>query len=453
MIGGSKRSTSLARRLVLIATLWSLVLFAVGGVTLSWVFARSVRQSFDDRLEVLLEGLIAVAEVGPGGVLVVSDPPGEPRFRTPLSGWYWQIETTGALVRSRSLWDQDLPAAAAETAVVNGPSDQRLRMLSRAIMIGDRIYRFRVAGDTEGIARATARFSLTVVSALSVLGLTLVMAVLFQVMIGLRPLARLGEAIKLIRSGEAERLDGEYPRELEPVVAELNSLIEQNQEVIERARAHGGNLAHALKTPLSILANEAERDDDHRIARATRRELPRIERLITHHLARARMAGVTSALASRQRVAPVVDELIRTLQKLYERQGIRLTRGDTHDALFQGEREDLLEMLGNLLENACKWARSQVRVSLEPAADGFDAHVDDDGPGLPAEERERAIERGRRLDESVPGSGLGLAIVADHAKLYRGRLVLAESPLGGLRATLHLPGRLVTKPPTDVAAG
>lgn len=443
---------SLATRLVLIATLWSLVLFAAGGVTLSWIFARSVKQGFDDRLEVLLEGLIGVTEIGPGGVLVVGDPPGEPRFRTPLSGWYWQVETPRGMLRSRSLWDQDLPQAAAEKAVVRGPDEQRLRMLSRAIVMGERIYRFRVAGDTEGIALATARFSLTVTTALSVLGFTLVLAVLFQVIIGLRPLTRLGEGIKHIRSGEAERLDGAFPRELEPVVSELNTLIAHNQEVVERARSHGGNLAHALKTPLSILANEAERGDDARLAEATRRQLPRMERLINHHLARARMAGTSGALTSRQPIGAVLAELIRTLEKIYDRRDIEITRTDRVEAVFQGEREDLMEMLGNLLDNACKWASSEVQVRVEPAGDGFEVHVDDDGPGLPACERARVVERGRRLDESVPGSGLGLAIVADHAKLYRGRLTLGDSALGGLRASLHLPGLVIDQRPAPARA-
>ena len=437
---GTRRAQSLAGRLVLLATIWSLVLFAAGGVTLSWIFAESVKRNFDERLEVLLRGLIAVTEIDPTGRLIVGDPPGEPRFRAPLSGWYWQIETPSGLIRSRSLWDRDLPQAAQETAMVRGPNDQRLRMLSRAIVMGDRVYRFRVAGETAAIERATAQFSLSVSVSLAVLGLGLILAVLFQVAVGLRPLGRLRHQLQRIRSGEAERLDGPFPCELEPVVGELNGLLAHNQDILERARAHGGNLAHALKTPLSILANEAERGDDARLAEATRRQLPRMERLINHHLARARIAGPTGTLTARQPVAPVLTELLRTLGKLYARRGVRLARADGNDAVFQGEREDLMEMLGNLLDNACKWAEGEVRVAVEPAASGFCVHIDDDGPGLPAAERARVVERGRRLDENVPGSGLGLAIVADHAKLYHGRLTLADSPLGGLRATLQLPG-------------
>jgi signal transduction histidine kinase len=445
-----RRAHSLAGRLVLLATLWSLVLFAAGGVTLSWIFAESVKRNFDERLEVLLRGLIAVTEIGPAGELVVGDPPGEPRFRTPLSGWYWQIETPAGLIRSRSLWDRDLPQVAAATAMVRGPGDQRLRMLSRAIVMGDRVYRFRIAGETDAIARATAQFSLSVSVSLAVLGLGLILAVLFQVAVGLRPLGRLRQQLQRIRTGEAERLAGPFPHELEPVVEELNGLLAHNQDIVERARAHGGNLAHALKTPLSILANEAERGDDARLAEATRRQLPRMERLINHHLARARIAGPTGARTGRQPVGPVLAELLRTLGKLYAGRGVDLARADGHEAVFQGEREDLTEMLGNLLDNACKWAEREVRVTVEPAPAGFAVHVDDDGPGLPADERARVVERGRRLDENVPGSGLGLAIVADHAKLYRGRLDLADGPMGGLRASLHLPGSCET--PTAEAA-
>jgi len=449
-VPGPARPHSLAGRLVLLASLWSLVLFAAGGVTLSWIFAHSVKLGFDERLEVLLRGLIAVTEIGPDGRLLVGDPPGEPRFRTPLSGWYWQIETPTGLIRSRSLWDRDLPQAVADTALVRGPGNQRLRMLSRAIVMGDRVYRFRVAGETDAIARATAQFSLTVSVALAVLGLGLVAAVLVQVTLGLRPLTRLRQELQRIRSGEAERLSGPFPDELAPVVDELNGLLAHNQDVVERARAHGGNLAHALKTPLSILANEAERQDDARLADVTRRQLPRMERLINHHLARARIAGTAGLLTGRQPVTPVLEELLRTLRKLHGRRGVGLRRVYGHDAVFQGEREDLMEMLGNLLDNACKWATREVRVAIEADRTGFVAHIDDDGPGLPPAERARVIERGRRLDENVPGSGLGLAIVADHAKLYRGRLELTASPLGGLRASLHLPGSCET-PTADAA--
>ena len=450
MTAPGRRAHSLAGRLVLLATLWSLVLFAAGGITLSWIFAESVKRNFDERLEVLLRGLIAVTEIGPAGELIVGDPPGEPRFRTPLSGWYWQIETPSGLIRSRSLWDRDLPQVAAATAMVRGPGDQRLRMLSRAIVMGDRVYRFRIAGETDAIARATAQFSLSVSVSLAVLGLGLILAVLFQVAVGLRPLGRLRQQLQRIRTGAAERLDGPFPHELEPVVEELNGLLAHNQDIVERARAHGGNLAHALKTPLSILANEAERGDDARLAEATRRQLPRMERLINHHLARARIAGPTGARTGRQPVGPVLAELLRTLGKLYAGRGVDLARADGHEAVFQGEREDLTEMLGNLLDNACKWAEREVRVTVEPAPAGFAVHVDDDGPGLPAAERARVVERGRRLDENVPGSGLGLAIVADHAKLYRGRLDLADGPMGGLRASLYLPGGCET--PTAEAA-
>ncbi len=447
-----RRTGSLAGRLVLLASLWSLVVFAAGGFALSWIFAQSVKDGFDERLEVLMQGLIAVSDFGPDGQLTVGSPPGEPRFRAPLSGWYWQVETPDGLIRSRSLWDRDLPKAAVPVTYVRGPGEQRLRMLSRAILMGDTVYRFRVAGETDSITQATARFSVTVAVALGVLGLGLVLAVLAQVTLGLRPLTRLGGAIQRIRWGEAERLEGIYPRELAPVVAELNSLLAHNQEVVERARAHGGNLAHALKTPLSILANEAERGDDRRLAAAARRQLPRMERLINHHLARARMAGAAGALTGHQPVGPVLGELIRTLGKLHGAKDLAIRRTDTVQAVFQGEREDLMEMLGNLMDNACKWARQRVHITLAPAGDGFDVHVDDDGPGLPEVERQRVIERGRRLDESVPGSGLGLAIVADHAKLYRGRLTLHASPLGGLRASLHLPGLALAAPGSLYAA-
>jgi len=267
-----------------------------------------------------------------------------------------------------------------------------------------------------------------------------VLATLFQVRFGLSPLRAIRQDLTAIRSGEAEKLEGQLPDEIRPLQHELNALIQSNREIVERARTHVGNLAHALKTPLSVITNEARGRKDPFAAKVIEQaEIMRTQ--ITHHLDRARVAARSGAIGDITDVEAVVAALKRTLDRIYDGRGVALEVSAEPGLKFQGEKQDLEEMVGNLLDNACKWAKSRVR--LEAArTDGsrnFIVLVDDDGPGLTEAERERAVKRGQRLDESKPGSGLGLSIVADLAHLYKGRLRLEPSPEGGLRARLELP--------------
>jgi signal transduction histidine kinase len=243
-----------------------------------------------------------------------------------------------------------------------------------------------------------------------------------------------------IRSGEAERLEGEQPEEIRPLQQELNALIQSNRDIVDRARTHVGNLAHALKTPLSVIANEARAHGGPLSAKMVEQaEIMRTQ--ITHHLDRARMAARSGAIGDVTDVARVLQALKRTVDRIYEERGIEIAIASAPRLKFQGEKQDFEEMVGNLLDNACKWARSRVKASAE-RADGtgkFTVIVDDDGPGLTEEDRSKIGRRGQRLDETKPGSGLGLSIVADLAHLYKGRFELEPSPEGGLRARLELP--------------
>jgi signal transduction histidine kinase len=272
-----------------------------------------------------------------------------------------------------------------------------------------------------------------------VLGLGLVLATLFQVRFGLSPLRAIRQDLAAIRSGEAEKLEGELPDEIRPLQRELNALIQSNREIVERARTHVGNLAHALKTPLSVIRNEARSHEGPLSSKVIEQaEIMRTQ--ITHHLDRARVAARSSVIGDVTDVEGVLHALKRTLDRIYEERGIDLEVGAPPGLRFQGEKQDFEEMVGNLLDNACKWAERRVTAQAALAKNGnFAVIVDDDGPGLSEGDRAKAVKRGQRIDESKPGSGLGLSIVADLAHLYKGRFELEPSPEGGLRARLELP--------------
>jgi signal transduction histidine kinase len=382
---------------------------------------------------------------------------GQPIFGIPFSGWYWQIKSLGKGSRpdfvSDSLLDQQLnlpstngvgpDASLTRCANIEGPNDQRLRIVEREIRTSgadSTPYSYAVAGDSTEIDRDLAAFTTMLIAALAVAGLGLVAATFFQVRFGLSPLRAIRQGLAAIRSGEAEKLEGELPLEIEPLQQELNALIQSNREIVERARTHVGNLAHALKTPLSVISNEARTQSDALAAKVIE-QAEVMHNQITHHLDRARVAARSSAIGEMTDVGAVLQALKRTLDRIYEERGLEVELVTAPGLKFQGEKQDLEEMVGNLLDNACKWARSKVSASAERS--GTEAKVivivDDDGPGLTKAERASVVKRGQRLDETKPGSGLGLSIVADLAHLYKGRFLLEPSPQGGLRARLELP--------------
>jgi len=378
-------------------------------------------------------------------------------FELPLSGWYWQITALDIgkpeVRSSRSLWDTGLPRLRDEDATTSpdgarhgyaiGPEEQRLRLLERTVDLGeDGRYLIVVAGDPQEIDDAVRSFDRALLATFGTLAAVLLVITMFQVRFGLAPLKRISEALAAIRAGTAERLEGRFPVEIAPLARETNALIDANREIVERARTHVGNLAHALKTPLSVVVNEAAGRDDPLAVKVT--EQAHIMRdQIARHLERARLAAGLKVVASVASVVPVVAALTRTMEKIHQGRGIAIDLDAPADVRFRGERQDLEEMVGNLVDNACKWA--QMRVSVEVVAerrDGIAAVriiIDDDGPGLGPAQRDQVARRGRRLDETKPGSGLGLSIVLELATLYGGNLQLGNAPIGGLRAELVLP--------------
>ncbi|MGC1558636.1 MAG: sensor histidine kinase, partial [Bradyrhizobium sp.] len=351
-------------------------------------------------------------------------------------------------------WDKKLPkledhgaeltAAGIRLGYAEGPEGQTLRMVERPVDLGaDGKFLVDVAGDASEIFDETRNFDYYLVGTFAALSIVLVLTTIFQVRFGLAPLKRISDSIADIRSGRAERLEGEFPVEIAPLARETNALIDANREIVERARTHVGNLAHAIKTPLSVIVNEAAAHSADPFATKVLEQADVMRDQVAHHLERARIAARLTVIATITEVAPVIDALCRTMDKIHRDRGIAIEVANDEKARFRGERQDLEEMAGNLVDNACKWAASRVfiEVSAEPGAGQMlRIIVDDDGRGLSAEERAQVSRRGQRLDESKPGSGLGLSIVVDLAALYGGSLSLGRAPIGGLRAELLLPG-------------
>jgi len=448
---------SLAFRLFASAAAWTLVVIPVAAILLVSLYRQAVERNFDARLNVYLTSLVASSTEE--GASSPQEPAnlGDPIFTIPFSGWYWQIKPLKGAARplyvSDSLLDQqlDLPSSdgiapddtLTRRSYAPGPNSQNLRIVEREIRPAGEVsapYSYAVAGDAAEIDSDLAQFTTMLILALAVLGLGLVIATFFQVRFGLLPLRAIRHDLASIRSGDAESLEGELPDEIRPLQQELNALIHSNREIVARARTHVGNLAHALKTPLSVISNEARTHkgslSDKVVEQA---EIMRMQ--ITHHLDRARVAARSSVIGDTTDVDGVLRALKRTLDRIYDERGIDLRVSSSPGLKFQGEKQDFEEMAGNLLDNACKWAKTRVTIKAEamPGGGSLTVTVDDDGPGLTAAERKRAVKRGQRLDESKPGSGLGLSIVADLAHLYKGRFELKPAPEGGLRARLILP--------------
>lgn len=451
------RPNSLAFRLFASAAAWTLVVLPATAIILVSLYRQAVEKNFDARLNVYLTSL--VASTTQGGVTTPKEATnlGEPVFGIPFSGWYWQIKRLDDATRpdfvSDSLLDQQLELPSQDEvppdnsltrrAYVAGPEAQRLRVVEREIKLAGPLstpYSYAVAGDASEIDRDLAEFTTMLIAALAVLGVGLLLATFFQVRFGLSPLRAMRQNLAAIRSGEAERLEGELPVEIRPLQQELNALIQSNREIVDRARTHVGNLAHALKTPLSVISNEARTHEGPLSTKVVEQaEIMRTH--ITHHLDRAQVAARSSVIGDITDVDQVLQALKRTLDRIYEERGLDLEVGSIPGLKFQGEKQDFEEMVGNLLDNACKWASSRVKAEVRRGGGGkrFLVIVDDDGPGLTKSERAKVGQRGQRLDESKPGSGLGLSIVADLAHLYKGRFELEPSPEGGLRARLELP--------------
>ncbi len=463
------KTNSLAFRLFISAMLLALVILPVTAFLLVAKFRASVERSFDTTLHQFLILMVDNSVVqGESGRLTQPPRMPHPIFKPPYSGWYWQITALDGGEPKRfvspSLLDEEIPlpsqtgvTAGADRlyrASLPGPDGQKLRVVERIITLGPNAdaprYSYLVAADEATYQKEVSAFLTTLTLAFLALGLGMMVATFLQVRYGLRPLREMRKGLAAIRSGKARILEGDYPEEIKPLQKELNALILANHEIVARARGHVENLAHALKIPLSVVTNAADRNEPG-LAKIAATQMAIMRDHITHHLKRAGMAAGAGVIGSVCQLDEVVTPLLRVLGRIYEGRNLSLAAHIPPDAKFSGEKQDLEEILGNLLDNACKWAKSQVRLEAEILTAGSEKKsrednektlrivIDDDGKGLSEAEREQALKRGGRLDESMPGSGLGLAIVVDHVSLYKGTVELAASPLGGLRVILTLP--------------
>ncbi|HJV69059.1 sensor histidine kinase [Ideonella sp.] len=454
---------SLRFRLLAATLVALLVALLLAGVLLAGLFREHVQGQFAATLRTQLDQLTARLEFDPAGRPVI-DPQAltDPRWSSPYSGLYWQLDAAGAtpqrgVLRSRSLWDAELVAEAdalAPGAVhvheIAGPGGTRLLLVERTVRRDDPArtpWRLLVAADLRETDAAVARFNgVLTVSLAALLGL-LGAAAVAQVAVGLAPLRALERALADVHEGRAARLEGRFPAEVQRLTDDFNAVLDRNAEVVARARTQAGNLAHAIKTPLAAMAQAADAarqrpESAAELAALVQEQVAVARRQVDWHLARSRAAAAQGVPGARVALAPVFAGLWRVLQRVHAERGLMLAGGPIDPALaFAGEAQDLHEMLGNLLDNACKWARHELRVSAAPLADGRRLRIviDDDGPGIDAGRREAVLARGARLDESVPGSGLGLAIVQELASLYGGELALGRADAGGLRAELTLP--------------
>ncbi len=457
------RLNSLALRLFATSTAWTLLVLPLAGLIIYSLYREDVQASFDAQLKKLATAIMFDSLSEASDVPASPTNRYEPLFEVTHSGWYWQIKpldnpdlptlVSASLATGRlpSPAERKFPTDSTGTRWMNvpGPTGDPMRIVEVVNTLGYEAdhprYSVIVAGPLDWLDALVANFRYRLTTALALAGLGLVAVTLFQIRFGLLPLKRVEKGLAAIRSGQAARLEGDVPAEIAPLQVELNALIRSNQDVIDRARTQVGNLAHALKTPLAVIINEAH-EDKGTLAHKVTEQAEVMRHSITLYLDRARMAAHVGAIGQVAVVKEVTEPLVRALERINRDRGIAISASVPDGARFQGERQDLEEMLGNLLDNACKWARTQVVLTVRThrpvnriSPGQLEIVVEDDGPGLSQAQRSKLGKRGLRLDESKPGSGLGLSIVTDFVEMYRGHFELDASVFGGLKAILRLP--------------
>ena len=454
--GGERRGlTSLTRRLIGVAALWVGLLLLGGGYALDRVLTGSLTENFDKELEYILnKALFATSEIGPQGEVRFSRPPADQRFLEPYSGIYFQVSGAGAdTFPSRSLWDRRLRVDTTHNDTELHRYDsaefagEPLRIVEQDVILPGSAtrWRFQVAQSREILNRQIRDFRSTLIKSLAALGLGLLVLTALQASYGLWPLRRVRSEVIAIRTGRQRRIAENFPREVYPLVHEINELLAHGEEQADEARRHAGNLAHALKTPLTVITNAATAQAPD-LADTVCREATTMRRQVDHHLARARAIGRRASAQARATVWDSLEAVERAVSRLYPAVTVDID-GDKV-AEVRVERQDLDEMLGNLIENAAKYGGGRVFVTVSRAGgvsgserNWIEIAVEDDGPGIPEAEWQAIFDRGARLDTTgKPGTGLGLAIVRDVAEIYGGTVSLGTSEdLDGLVATLSLP--------------
>ena len=451
MRGRLRTNGSLTRRMILIAAAWISILLAGGGFALDRVLVAAVTRNADDQLGYVLRSLLVSAEIDTAGEVTFNREPADQRFLEPYSGLYWQVSAPEHETwPSRSLWDRQLAYGPPhnDRSVHSYDSrqfkDEKLRVVEQDVRLpGSPVrWRFQVASSREALDAQITILRRTLIRSFLLLGIGLVALAALQTFYGLLPLRRVRLAIARMRAGRANRVEGDMPVEVLPMVDELNALVEHNERQAEEARRHAGNLAHALKTPLTVIMNAATANSDD-LSDTVIREARTMRRQVDHHLARARAVGRRGSAHSRAEVWPSVESVERAVRRLYPH--VRVDMDGPKDLVAHIERQDLDEIMGNLVENAAKYGGGSVFVTVGAHSGFVEIQVEDDGMGIPEADRVRIFDRGVRLDSGKPGTGLGLAIVRDVAEIYDGTVSLEESEdLGGLLVRLRLPAASTT---------
>jgi len=443
-------------RVVALSSIWAMVTLVIIFTLITTLYRQTSERGFDSLLSAHLFNLIGSVGISEEGILSGSPDLGDLRFSQPDSGWYWSVEPASegvsGVLRSSSM-TRPIPSpnvskvpfnpAFQRSYMTEGLDGEELRVFESEFVLDtqNRAARFRVMGNYTELQQEVTTFQHRLLTYLSLFGVGMIAINAAAILFGLQPLRRVRNALAQVREGTAQRLSGSFPTEIEPLANETNALIENNRRIVERSRTQVGNLAHSLKTPLAVMLNEGRALGGAK-GQLIADQASSMQQQVEHYLQRARVAAQRDSVVYRTPVGPLVERMVRVVQKLNPR--VKLSSSLPADAiLFAGEREDLEEILGNLLENAMKWAKSAATISVVPLVDQgegarFEIAIEDDGPGIPAEKAREAMQRGRRLDETKPGTGLGLAIVADLVKEYGGSFALERSAMGGLRALICL---------------
>ena len=462
---------SLTARVLLLATLWSAFALVAIAIVISTLYRESADRGFQDLLRAQLYNVVNSISVGENSTLAGNPELGDLRFSQPKSGWYWIVEplgtfSTGPLVSSSlGLSDLKVPSVAdvpfdnnyERFYALDDGNGNNIQVAETEVVLDQegRAARFRVSGNLAVVNNDVTAFDNRLYLALAVFGFGSLIVNALAILYGLRPLDHARSALERIRAGEAERLQGDFPREIQPLANEINALIDSNRRIVERARMQVGNLAHSLKTPIAVLLNEA-RVLERSHGDLVRHQAEAMQAQVQSYLNRARIAAQRDSILARTEAEPALERLVRVMRRLNADKEFQLVIEPAHLALAM-EQQDVEETVGNLLENAARFAERRVKVSAvaaPPDVKGSDPArrswieltVEDDGPGLDADQISEAMKRGRRLDESKPGTGLGLSIVREITSEYHGLVELSRGQAGGLKARLILPA--VTK---DVA--
>nr|WP_310522160.1 ATP-binding protein [Polymorphobacter sp.] len=439
---------SLRLRMIALAAFWIIPLLTLGGYALDRVVVGAITRNFDGQLDFALTAMVSAADLDEIGEVRFLRPLGDQRFFEPYSGLYWQVSAAGQEpFRSRSLWDRVLgPAPQAECRepcryATDRFAGEPLRVVGRDVRLpgSPTVFFFQVAQSPRDLDQQVRTVRVILFWSLGGLGVSLLALSALQTIYGLSPLARVSRAIAAIRSGEAKRVGQDFPQEIAPLVGEINELLEHNEQQAEAARRHAGNLAHALKTPMSVLIGEAEGRTDP-LAQTVVAQVQVMRRHVDHQLARARAAGRRGASTSRTDVWTSIEAITRTVARIHGSREVTIDIAGDKTRIFRGERQDLDEMLGNLIDNAALHGGGRVFVTVGGGPATVEIAIEDDGPGIPARARARLFARGERLDTDKPGTGLGLAIAREVAEIYGGSVALeASEDLGGLLVRLTLP--------------